>query len=329
MRRRDFIKGIASSAAAWPLAASAQQPSKVSRIGYLDPLSRSGLPAQVEWREALLSGLHDLGYVEGKNILIEYRWSEGKYDRLPGLITELIHLGIDILVTYGTPAMRAAKQATATIPIVMAVSGDAIATGLINSLNRPGGNITGSTFFNPELCAKRLELIKEAVPPTTRVGILLNPENPIYLPCLQEMERRAKSINLELEAFEVRAPTEFEGAFLALDRKRVDAMTVIEDAMLIANSKAIVDLVTERRLPSIAFKEIANGGGLMAYGVNFARLFHRAAYFVDKLLKGANSADLPVEQATKFDLVINLQAAKALGLEIPPMLLALADQVIE
>jgi len=329
MRRRDFIAGIAGSVVGWPLTARAQQPSKVPRIGYLDPLSRSGLPAQVEWREALLSGLHDLGYVDGKNIAIEYRWSEGKYDRLPGLIAELIHLGIDILVTYGTPATRASKQATTTIPIVMAVSGDAIATGLINSLNQPGGNITGSTFFNPELCAKRLELIKEAVPPTTRVGVLLNPDNPIYLPCLEEMERRAKSINLELERFEVRSPSEFEGAFLAMERKRVNAMTVIEDAMLIANSKAVVSLVTERRLPSIAFKEITDGGGLMAYGVNFAKLFHRAAYFVDKILKGANLSNLPVEQATKFDLVINLQAAKTLGLEIPPMLLARADKVIE
>ena len=326
---RDFISLLGGAAAAWPLAARAQQPSKVPRIGYLDPLSRSGLPAQVEWREALLSGLHDLGYIDGKNIIIEYRWSEGKYDQLPGLTAELVHLGIDVLVTYGTPATRASKHATTTIPIVMAVSGDAIATGLINSLNRPGGNITGSTFFNPELCAKRLELIKQAVPPTTRVGVLFNPDNPIYLPCLQEMERRAKSINLELERFEVRAPSEFEGAFLAMDRKGVDGMTVIEDAMLIANSKAVVGLVTERRLPSIAFKEIADGGGLMAYGVNFARLFYRAAYFVDKILKGANPSDLPVEQATKFDLVINLQAAKALGLEIPPMLLALADQVIE
>ena len=329
MRRRDFIAGIAGSVVGWPLTARAQQPSKVPRIGYLDPLSRSGLPAQVEWREALLSGLHDLGYVDGKNIAIEYRWSEGKYDRLPGLIAELIHLGIDILVTYGTPATRASKQATTTIPIVMAVSGDAIATGLINSLNQPGGNITGSTFFNPELCAKRLELIKEAVPPTTRVGVLLNPDNPIYLPCLEEMERRAKSINLELERFEVRSPSEFEGAFLAMERKRVNAMTVIEDAMLIANSKAVVSLVTQRRLPSIAFKEITDGGGLMAYGVNFAKLFHRAAYFVDKILKGANLSNLPVEQATKFDLVINLQAAKTLGLEIPPMLLARADEVIE
>jgi putative ABC transport system substrate-binding protein len=283
----------------------------------------------MEWREALLSGLHDLGYVDGKNIVIEYRWSEGKYDQLPGVIAELIHLGIDILVTYGTPAIRASKQATTTIPIVMAVSGDAIATGLINSLNQPGGNISGSTFFNPELCAKRLELLKEAVPPTTRVGVLLNPDNPIYLPCLEEMERRAKSINLELERFEVRSPSEFEGAFLAMERKRVNAMTVIEDAMLIANSKAVVGLVTERRLPSIAFKEITDGGGLMAYGVNFAKLFHRAAYFVDKILKGANLSNLPVEQATKFDLVINLRAAKTLGLEIPPMLLARADEVIE
>ena len=219
MRRREFITLI-SGAAVWPLAARAQQPVKVPRIGYIDPLSRSSLMG-MGWVEAFRSGVHDLGYVEGKNIIIEYRWSEGKYDRLPGLAAELVHLGIDILVTYGTPATRAAKQATTTVPIVMAISGDAIATGLIISLNRPGGNITGSTFFNPELCAKRLELIKEAVPSTTRVGVLFNPDNPIQLPCLQEMERTAKSINLELERFEVRSPTEFEKAFLALDSKRV------------------------------------------------------------------------------------------------------------
>jgi putative tryptophan/tyrosine transport system substrate-binding protein len=231
LKRREFIT-LLGGAAAWPFAARGQQPNKVPRIGFLDPLSRSS-----RWAEPFRSGLHDLGYIEGKNIIIEYRWSDVKYDRLPGLVAELVHLGIDVLVTYGTPATRAAKQATTTVPIVMAISGDAIATGLIVSLNRPGGNITGSTFFNPELCAKRLELIKEAVPSTMRVGVLSNPDNPIQLPCLQEMERRAKSINLELERFEVRSPAEFESAFLASDTKRVDAMTVIEDAMLIATPR--------------------------------------------------------------------------------------------
>jgi len=328
MKRREFITLLGGAAVAWPIAARAQQTSKVPRIGFLDPLSRSSL-MDMGWVEAFRSGLHDLGYVEGKNIIIEYRWSEGKYDQLPGLAAELVHLGIDILVTYGTPATRAAKQATTTIPIVMAISGDAIATGLIISLNRPGGNITGSTFFNPELCAKRLEIIKEAVPSTTRVGVLSNPANPIQLPCLQEMERTAKSISLELERFEVRSPAEFERAFLALDTKQVDAMTVIEDAMLIASANAIVDFLTKRRLPSIAFKEIAQGGGLMAYGVDFAKSFYRAVFFVDKILHGAKPSDLPVEQSTKFDLVINLQAAKTLGLSIPDNLLALADEVIE
>src|SRR5258708_7391415 len=231
LKRRDFITLIGGAAAAWPLAARAQQRSKIPRIGYLDPLSRSSRMA-AGWVEAFRLGLHDLGYAEGNNIIIEYRWSEGKYDRLAALTAELVHLGIDVLVTYGTPATRAAKQATTSVPIVMAISGDAIATGLISSLNRPGGNITGSTFFNPELCAKRLELIKEAVPPTIRVGVLLNPDNPIHIPCLQEMERTAKSINLELEPFQVHSPNEFESAFLAWDTKHVNAMTVIEDAML-------------------------------------------------------------------------------------------------
>jgi putative tryptophan/tyrosine transport system substrate-binding protein len=328
VKRREFITLLGGAAAAWPLAARAQQRSKIPRIGYLDPLSRSSRMA-AGWVEAFRLGLHDLGYAEGNNIIIEYRWSEGKYDRLAALTAELVHLGIDVLVTYGTPATRAAKQATTSVPIVMAISGDAIATGLISSLNRPGGNITGSTFFNPELCAKRLELIKEAVPPTIRVGVLLNPDNPIHIPCLQEMERTAKSINLGLEPFQVHSPNEFESAFIAWDTKHVNAMTVIEDAMLIANSKPIVELVTKRRLPSIAFKEIAEGGGLMAYGVDFAKPFYRAAYFVDKVLNGAKPNDLPVEQATKFDLVINLQAAKLLGVDLSPTLLARADEVIE
>jgi putative tryptophan/tyrosine transport system substrate-binding protein len=327
VKRRKFI-ALMGGGAAWPLAARAQQRSKIPRIGYLDPLPRSSRMA-AGWMEAFRSGLHDLAYVEGKNITIEYRWSEGKYDRLAALTAELVQLGIDVLVTYGTPATRAAKQATTSVPIIMAISGDAIATGLILSLNRPGGNITGSTFFNPELCAKRLELIKEAVPPIIRVGVLLNPDNPIHLPCLQEMERTANSINLELEPFQVRSPTEFESAFLAWDAKHVNAVTVIEDAMLIVNSKAIVELVTKRRLPAIGFKEIAEGGGLMAYGVDFAKPFYRAAYFVDKILNGANPNDLPVEQATKFDLVLNLGAAKIVGLDIPPTLLARADEVIE
>jgi putative ABC transport system substrate-binding protein len=328
VNRREFITLLGGAAAAWPVAALAQQRSKIPRIGYLDPLSRSSRMA-AGWMEAFRSGLRDLAYVEGKNITIEYRWSEGKYDRLAVLTAELVDLGIDVLVTYGTPATRAAKQATTSVPIIMAISGDAIATGLIISLNRPGGNITGSTFFNPELCAKRLELIKEAVPPIIRVGVLLNPDNPIHLPCLQEMERTANSINLELEPFQVRSPTEFESAFLAWDTKHVNAVTVIEDAMLIVNSKAIVELVTKRRLPAIGFKEIAEGGGLMAYGVDFAKPFYRASYFVDKILNGANPNDLPVEQATKFDLVLNLGAAKMVGLDLPPTLLARADEVIE
>ena len=214
MKRREFIT-LLGGVAAWPVAARAQQRSKIPRIGYLDPLSRSNRMA-VGWVETFRSGLHDLGYVENKNIMIEYRWSEGKYEQLAALTAELVHLGIDVLVTYGTPATRAAKQATTSVPIVMAISGDAIATGLIISLNRPGGNITGSTFFNPELCSKRLELIKEAIPHTISVGVLLNPDNPIHLPCLQEMERTAKSINLELEPFQVRSPNEFESAFLAV-----------------------------------------------------------------------------------------------------------------
>src|SRR5262249_2262380 len=218
-------------------------------------------------------------------------------------------------------ALLPLRRLTKTIPIVFTAVSDPVSQGFVSSVSRPGGNLTGFSNFDADIGSKWLQLLKEIVPAVREANVMFNPRTSPYNAFFMN--------NLELERFEVRSPSEFEGAFLAMERKRVNAMTVIEDAMLIANSKAVVSLVTERRLPSIAFKEITDGGGLMAYGVNFAKLFHRAAYFVDKILKGANLSNLPVEQATKFDLVINLQAAKTLGLEIPPMLPARADKVIE
>ena len=210
----------------------------------------------------------------------------------------------------------------------MAVSGDAVATGLIASLSQPGGNITGSTFFNPELCAKRLEILKETLPQVRRVALLLNPDNPANVPNLQATELTAKSLKLDLQQFEARRPNEFENAFSAMVMKGVDAVALIDDPMLIANIKVIADLASVRKIPSIGFLELAETGGLMGYGVNFAENFHRAAYFVDRILKGAKPADLPVERATKFVLVINREAAKSLGLTIPQLVLLRADQVI-
>ncbi len=309
-----------------PLASDAQQPPKVHRIGFLGAASLSGYASLVE---AFRQGLRDLGYVEGKNIVIEYRWADGRYDRLPDLAAELVRLKVEVLVTHGTPGTLAAKQATKTIPIVMALSGDAVATGIVASVARPGGNITGSTFFFPEINAKRLELLKEAVPRASRVALLLNPDNPAKEPLLKAMEAAARSLKVELQQFEVRSPDEFAGAFSAMTKRRVEAVAIIDDAMLIAHAGRIADLAVKNRLPTIGFREYADVGGLMAYAVNFPDIWRRAAVFVDKLLKGAKPADLPIEQATRFELVINLRTAKALGLTMPQSLLIRAEQVIQ
>jgi ABC-type uncharacterized transport system substrate-binding protein len=235
-----------------------------------------------------------------------------------------VRLDVSLIITHGAPGSRAAKQVTTAVPIVMAVSGDAVATGLVHSIARPGGNITGSTFFFPELNAKRLEIIKEVVPSIRRMGILLNPDNPGHVAAFEAMDGGARSLKLELHRFE-----EIANAFSVMSEKQVEAVTLIDDGMLIANAPRIADLATITKLPAIGFKEFVESGGLMAYTVDFRDMFRRAASFVDKILKGAKPADLPVEQATKFELVINLKTAKALGITIPPTLLARADEVIE
>lgn len=309
-----------------PLASDAQRPPKVHRIGFLGAASSSGYASLVE---AFRQGLRDLGYVEGENIVIEYRWAEGRYDSLPDLAAELVRLNVEVIVTHGTPGTLAAKQATKTIPIVMAVSGDAVATGIVASVARPGGNITGSTFFFPELNAKRLELLKEAVPRASRVALLLNPDNPSMGPVLKAVEAAARSLKVQLHQFEVRSPDEFAGAFSAMTKRRAEAVAIIDDAVLIAHAGRIADLAVKSRLPTIGFREYADVGGLMAYAVNFPDIWRRAAVFVDKLLKGAKPADLPIEQATKFELIINLKTAKALGLTMPQSLLIRAEHVIQ
>ena len=323
-RRRLVVAGVA--AALTPMPGFAQPATKVARIGFLIPASASSYASRVE---ALRAGLRDLGYVEGRNLLIEFRVADGKYDRLVDLATELVRLEVEVIVTGGTPGTRAAKQATATIPIVMAVSGDAVATGLIDSLARPGGNITGTTYFDPELHAKRLELLKATVPRATRIGTLINPDNPQTMAStLPALRRAAESMKVELFLFEARSPSEFEGAISAMTKERVEAVEIADDPMFLGNLRAIADIVASRRLPSTGAKEFAEAGGLLGYGVNFAETFRRAAYFVDKLLKGAKPNDLPVEQATKFELVINLKTAQTLGLTIPQSLLLRADDVI-
>jgi putative ABC transport system substrate-binding protein len=280
--------------------------------------------------EALRAGLRDLGDVEGKNIVIEYRWAEGKYDRLPDLVAELVALKVDVIVTSGgTPPALAAKQATTTIPIVMAGTGDAVAAGLVSSLARPGGNITGLTDFVPELMAKRLELLKEAIPRARRVAVLSNPDNPARGGTLKAMEATARSLKVELQEFEARGPTEFESVFSMMTKSRIDAVVPTQDSVLAANVRAIADLAAKKRLPSVGTKEFSEAGGSIGYGMNFPYNYRRAAYFVDRILEGAKPADLPIEQPTKFELVINLKTAKALGLTIPQSILVRADEIIQ
>ena len=327
MRRREFITLLGGAAVAWPLSAHAQQPSaKVFRIGYLGLTTAESLPKRPE---AFRAGLRDLGYLEGRDFVIEYRWADNNYDRLPTLLADLVRLNVDVIVTHGTPGSLAAKNATTKIPVVFAVVGDALGSGIVSTLARPEANVTGSTYFNPELAAKRLELLKEAMPGLTNVGILLNLANPMNEPILPKMSQVAQSLRLELHQFDVRAPTEFEEAFAAMAAKRVSALVVIDDPVLLSNAPALAALALKQRLPSCGWPDFAIDGGLMAYGVDFLILFRRAATFVDKILKGAKPSDLPVERATKFETIFNLKTAKAIGLEIPYNLLARADQVIE
>jgi putative tryptophan/tyrosine transport system substrate-binding protein len=325
MRRREFIRLIGGAAVAWPLSARAQ-PHKVPRIGFLGAASETGYANQLR---GFRQGLADLGYQEGRDIVIEFRWAEGRYERLPALFDELLRRNVDVIVTHGTPGILAAKQATATIPIVMASSGDAEASGLVATLARPGGNVTGLTFFNPELAAKRFELLKETLPVLTEVGLLLNPANPINEPIVPTIKLTAQAHGLEVHPFGVRGPAEFEGAFAAMAAKRVGAVVIIDDATLIANAPAVARLALQQRLPSSGWPDYAVAGGFIGYGANFPDMFRRSATFVDKILKGTKPTDLPVERATKFETIVNLKTAKALGLDVPTATLLRADQVIE
>ena len=325
--RRKLIVALGAGALAAPLGSLAQQKGKVWRIGFLGAATASGSARRVE---ALRAGVRDLGYVEGKNIVIEFRWAEGNYERLPQLAAELVRLKVDVLVTAGTPSILAAKSATTTIPIVMASGGDPVATGLVTSLARPGGNVTGMAGFSPELMVKRLELLKDVFPRARQVAVLFNPDNPSHIRIsLPAMEAAAKSLKLELHQFGARGPSEFESAFAAMAKRRVDAVVTSQDSMRTDNAGAIANLAAKMRLPSVGFPEFAEAGGLMAYGVNRVEFFRRAAYFVDRILKGARPGDLPVEQATRFETVLNLKSAKALGLQFPQAVLARADRVIE
>jgi len=325
MRRREFITAL-GGATALPFAARAQQAAKVYRIGYLGVASHAGYAREIE---ALLRGLRQLGYEEGKNIALYYQFAEGDYDRLPALASELVTVKVDVIVTHSTPGARAAKQATSTIPIVVTAAADLVSSGLVPSIARPGGNLTGLTFFFAEICAKRVELIKEAVPGVIRLGVLVNPYNPSGAIALTAMERVAGSLRMELLPMNVRAPEDFVGAFTMLVSRGAQALTFIEDGVLNSNARYIAQLAMQNRLPMIGESSVPEAGALMAYAVDRYDLWFRAAFLVDKILKGAQPADLPIDQAAKFDLVINLKTARAFGLEMPTSILLRATKVIE
>lgn len=306
--------------------AQAQQGERVHRIAFLGSTSPADYASQIE---AFRGGLRDLGYVEGRNLVIDFRWADGKYERLAGLAAELVLSKPDVLVTHGPPGALAAKKATQTIPIVLGVIGEAVAIGAVDSLARPGGNVTGSAFFVPELNAKRLEVLKEVVPGLHRVAILLRSDNPINAPVLRAMERTARALKIRLQPVEVRDPEAIEDVVNALVKGGADAIVVFEEAMLIARAAPIAELARRHRLPSVGFVEFAKAGGLLALGVNFPELWRRAAGTVDRILKGASPADLPIEQATRFELMINMNTARLLDVAVPPAVRLRADQVIE
>ena len=308
------------------LLSAAQKPAKVSRIGYLSAGPSGPSPNIEVFRE----GLRALGYAEGQTIAIEYRYAAGRDDRLPGLAAELVRLKVDLIVTDSSPAARAAKNKTKIIPIVMAASGDPVGTGLVASLARPGGNITGLTHLSPELSGKRLELLKEAFPKASRVAVLWNAANPDKVSDFRETEAAARALGVQLQSLEVRVPNDFDKAFAAATSKRAHALLTLTDPLTGSHGRRILDFALKNRLPAMyGERGFVDAGGLMSYGHIPADLHRRSAMYVDKILKGTKPADLPIEQPIRFELVINLKTAKQIGLTIPPNLLARADKVIK
>ena len=322
-----LIVTLALSILSWSPPAQAQQPKKVPRVGFLGN-STTALEANLigPFRE----GLRDLGYVEGKNILIEYRWAEGKYERFPALIAELIASKIEVIVTAGTPASLAVKKATTSIPLVMIAVGDPIGTGLIASLAHPGGNITGLTSIAVDLEGKRLELLREVIPKLSHIAVLWNPASPFQVVSEKELQAAAQVMRIKVLSLGVQVQEQFDNAFATIRRERPGALLVLADRLFLHNRARIMDFAVQNRLPGVhAYVELVEAGGLMSYGPSYADMHRRAATYVDKILKGRKPADLPVEQPTKFELVINLKAAKQIGVTIPQSVLYRADKVIK
>jgi putative tryptophan/tyrosine transport system substrate-binding protein len=326
VKRREFLTLLGGAAAAWPLAAGAQQPGKLPTVGFLV----SGTPASHgQWFAGLAQRLRELGWIEGRTVAIEYRWAEGRTERAAEIAAEFVQRKVDVIVTAGTAFVVAAKQATSVIPIIFAAAGDPVGTGLVASLARPGGNITGLSIQQPDVAAKRLELLREVVPSLGRLAILGNVGGPAVVLDMREVQAAARTLGLDVIKLEIRRGEDIAPAFEAV-KGRADALYVCIDPLVNTHRIRINTLALAARLPTMhAPREYVEAGGLMSYGPNIPDLYWRAAGYVDKILRGAKPADIPVEQPTKFDLVINLTTAKALGLEVPPMLLARADEVIE
>ena len=326
MRRREFITLIGGAATAWPLAVRAQR-SSIPRVGYLFAFRQA--ESQDLW-QACRQGLRELGYREEQNIILESRWAEGQYDRLPGLVDDLLRLKVDVIVTATTPASRAAKVATNTIPIVFVAVADPVSVGLVATLARPGGNVTGFSLLTSDLSGKRLEMIVGIVRKGLRVAIMMNPDNPSNAIFLDETQLAARKLGIELQPSDARNPQEIEQAFAVAVGQRVDALIVFDDPVLWSYRALIVALAAVRKIPAMyGFRDFVDDGGLMSYGPDRPDQYRRTAVYVDKILKGATPADLPVEQPTKFQLIVNRKTATSLGLTVPETLLATADEVIE
>jgi putative tryptophan/tyrosine transport system substrate-binding protein len=326
VRRREFIAAV-GCAAAWPRVVRAQQPA-MPVIGYLSSFPANTNP---DLTQAFRHGLNDTGFVEGRNITIEYRWAEeGRYDRLPMMAADLVGRRVAVLFASPIPAALAAKAATATTPIVFAIGSDPVETGLVASLNRPGGNVTGATFLSVELGAKRLELLRDLVPKITSIALLVNPNNPNAAPQTKDMQAATTALGLQLNILSAGSHGDFDNAFATLAQQRTDALVVSADPFFISHRDQLVALAVRHSVPAIYYaREFAAAGGLISYASSFADSFRQAATYVGRILRGERPADLPVMQPTKFELVINLKTAKALGIAVPPTLLALADEVIE
>jgi putative ABC transport system substrate-binding protein len=324
--RRDFLLAAGALLAA-PLAVRAQQPRPAHRIGFLGNTTPE---LEANLVEPFRQGLRDHGHIEGRNLVIEYRWLEGRYERLPALIAELLALKVEVIVTAGTPATLALKQATATVPIVMIAVGDPVGTGIVPSLSRPGGNITGLTSISPELDGKRLELLREVIPGISHIAVLWNSESPLQFVAERRTQDAGAVLGIKVLSLGVRNEEGLDKALAEMERERPGALLILADRLFLFHRKRIMDFGTRQRLPGVhAYRELVEAGGLMSFGPSYAGMHKRAAYFVDRILKGANPGDLPVERPATFELVVNLKAASAIGLKIPQSVLLRATEIIQ